>query len=434
MSSAGQTPSKFARLGARLHAALSHDFCPGANRWVYWLKNPFWVVLTATLTAIVCGLFVSVAMFVFGAALLGLLALGVLWPWLTMRGVSARLHYEQSRCREGEPIAVEIEVTNRWPWPVWGLRVHQGMMGDAAAAGNDLVVAMVAGWSVVTHQVIFRPPQRGVYPVETPRMESGFPFGLYLARRRLMEWNQLIVWPSRAILQSLPDAVEIESREDRTSDRRAGDVGDVLGTRWFRQGDPLRRVHWAQSARQGRLIVCERQTPVSCALRLVLDLDPAQHGGRGGEASIERLLRVAASIVESMHTQHAYVECVIGHETYAIGPAAQDLRRCLDALAAIPVGGVAECHDHGLCCGSTSRHRSMSEFLLTTERGFARRMHDRHWSENHHYIVVGAPETPTPAACHDHTHCVCKPWLELPADADVLAVLPRRWQGACRVA
>ena len=29
------------------NAALNHDFCPGANRWVYWLKNPLLSLLLA---------------------------------------------------------------------------------------------------------------------------------------------------------------------------------------------------------------------------------------------------------------------------------------------------------------------------------------------------------------------------------------------------
>jgi uncharacterized protein (DUF58 family) len=418
----------------RVHAALNHDFCPWANGWVYWLKHPFWLLLAAAVTAVVCGVFVSPAVLVFGGSLLTLLLVGVAWPWITVRGLSARMRFRHTRSREGEPVEVDIEITNRWPWPAWGLRLTRGFRWGTRDATGGLTIIGVAGWTTESVAAVFHPDQRGVYPLEAPWIETAFPFGLFTARKRLTEWNQLIVWPAATVLQTLPDAVEIESREDRTSDRRVGDVGDVLGTRWFRQGDSLRRVHWAQSARQGRLIVCERQMPVSCALRLVLDLEPAHHGGEGRESSLERLLRVAASIIESMHAQHATVECVIGHETLRVGSSAAELRRCLDALAAIPANGLAECAHHGLCCGPSNRHRAMTEFLLTTGRGFAAQLHRRHWSENHHFILVGASATPVPESCHDHAHCACKPWLELSVDGEVLAGLPRRWERACRVA
>lgn len=416
---------------SRWTSILETDFCPWANRWVYWLKNPFWILLIAAVTAVICGVLVSGTALVLGSVMLALLGLGVLWPWVSLRGVSCSLRFDQTRARDGEVVPVEVTITNRWPWPVWGLSLVRGF---STTEHGGFALAMVGGWSTGRVMWSFRPEGRGIYPLTTPLIETGFPFGLYVARQPASCQNTLTVWPRRVLLDELPDAVEIESREDRTSDRRAGDVGDILGTRGFRQGDSLRRVHWAQSARQGRLIVCERQMPTSCALRLVLDLEPTHHAGVGCERSLERLLRVTASIIESMHTQHSYVECVLGSRTLSVGTSAAELRMCLDALAAIPAEGIAECHHHGVCCASKGRHRALSEFVLTTERGLAAQLHRRHWSENHHYIVIGAPATPMPADCHEHTHCACRPWLETTREGDVLADLPRRWRRACRVA
>jgi uncharacterized protein (DUF58 family) len=379
--------------------------------------------------------------------LLAVLVLAVLWPWLGVNGLECKVRFEQTRAREGKPTEVEIEIVNRRPWPVWGLSLTRGFVarGDAEGQGG-IALAGVGGWSKTVVPWSFVPPARGVYPLVPSRIETGFPFGLYRAGKKVEVRNELVVWPAAARLDTLPDAVEIESHEDRTSDRRAGSVGDLLGTRPFRQGDSLRSIHWSQSARHGKLIVCERQVPVACAMRLVLDLDPASHGPVGSakegdpesavdrEGSLERLLRVAASIVESMHAQHAYVECVVGHEVLAVGASAPDLRRCLDALARIPARGIDTCHDHGLCCSPGSRHRAMSEFVLTTPRGFARQLHDRHWSANHHYVVIGARSAPTPADCATHEHCGCRPWLELDGAKDVVEQLPRDWRRACRVA
>ncbi|MGL4462678.1 MAG: DUF58 domain-containing protein, partial [Planctomycetia bacterium] len=360
--------------------------------------------------------------------------------WITVQGLRGQVRFTQSRGREGSPTTVELTIVNRWPWPAWGLSLARGF-GSSEGSGDDgpgAALAMVGGWSTRRVDWTFRPGRRGVYPLEAPALETAFPFGLYRARKPIDAVDQLIVHPARTTLDALPDAVEIEAQEQRGSDRRAGDVGDVLGARWFRQGDSLRRVHWAQSARQGRLIVCERQQPAFLALRVVLDLEPAHHGGVGREASLERLIRVAASIVESMHAQHAQVEYAVGPDLFVLGASAADLRKCLDRLSAIPARGVDACGEHGPCCGpfrgTARRHRAATEFVVTTARGFARSMHQRHWAENHHFIVVGAEATPTPADCATHDHCRCRPWLELPAAEDALATLPRLWQRACRVA
>lgn len=430
-----------------VHNALNTDFCPWANRYVYWLKNPFWVLLAALLAALACGVFVSETLLVVAGLLLGVVVLAVLWPLLSIGGLECRIRFEQTRAREGRPTAVEIEIVNRRPWPVWGLSLTRGFVAsrgrlpDSIDTGETggIALAGVGGWSRTVIPWSFVPPARGVYPLVPSRIETGFPFGLYRAGRPVEVRNELIVWPASTRLDTLPDAVEIESREDRTSDRRAGNVGDLLGTRPFRQGDSLRSIHWGQSARHGQFIVCERQTPVSCAMRLVLDLAPESHSPvddqePDADGSLERLLRVAVSIVESLHDQHAYVECVIGQEVLPVGSSRVELRRTLDALARIPRRGVATCHDHGLCCSPGSRHRAITEFVLTTSLGFSRQLHARHWAANHHYIVVGASGAETPAACETHTHCACKPWLQVDADQDVLEQLPREWRRACRVA
>jgi uncharacterized protein (DUF58 family) len=227
----------------------------------------------------------------------------------------------------------------------------------------------------------------------------------------------------------LPDAVEIESREDRISDRRAGDVGDMLGTRWFRQGDSLRRVHWAQSARQGRLIVCERQVPVSCALRLVLDLHPQHHPEPIRSQSLEQLLSVAASILESLHREHTKIECVIEREVYRIGSAQTDLKRSLDAMARIPQHGLAS---QALSEWGVKRQHSLPEYVLTTTIGRSRSEQHSRIGEPVHFIVLRTPEG---FGCKLTVNRIShsRPWLELADTEDVSRDLPQHWRRACRV-
>jgi uncharacterized protein (DUF58 family) len=416
----------------RMHDGLNHDFCPWANRWVYWLKNPFWILLAGTLTAILCGIFVSRSVLALGAGLAVLLIMGVIWPWLCLRGVRGSIRFVRSRGRAGQPVLVEIELTNRWPWPVWGLEISQGFSVESSDFHGGLALAFLRGWTTRCVTWTFLPPRRGVYPLSTPQLETGFPFGLYRARRPLPSQNELIVWPRSTALDVMPDVAEIDARDDRASDRRAGDVGDMLGTRNFRQGDSLRRIHWAQSARQGRLIVCERQTPVSCAVRLLLDVHPQHHPQPGGAESLDRLLSVAASIVESLHREHAEIECHVGRDVYRVGSSLMELNRCLDALARIPANGLAFESPDVWCAAAKRRQRRFEEYVLTTSAGYPRLW--PHWraSDRAHFVV---------APCHvatdrNHTDSTGnriprRPWLELPQATDLLQELPRFWRSAC---
>ena len=61
----------------KVNSALSADFCPGANRYVYWLKSPLWFLVIAMAGSILCGFFLNPLVFVLTATLFGLFPSGV---------------------------------------------------------------------------------------------------------------------------------------------------------------------------------------------------------------------------------------------------------------------------------------------------------------------------------------------------------------------
>jgi uncharacterized protein (DUF58 family) len=229
-------------------------------------------------------------------------------------------------------------------------------------------------------------------------------------------------------LHSLPDAVEIDPRDERFSERHAGDAGEVLGTRGFREGDSLRRIHWPQSARHQRLIVCERQAPATCAVTLAVNLEPCAYVGCEG-ACLEQVIRVAASVCESLHRQHADVECRIGHELFRIGGSASGLRRLMDFLARVPRGGML--HAVGVPA-ATSRIRSRLAIVVTTDLVAAAHHGDHRVCPPQRLIVV---RTERQAAAESaDLSAGCHPWIEVGSVCDLATELPQRWRRACCVA
>ncbi len=171
-------------------------------------EEPFWVLLAALLTALACGVYVSETLLAVAGLLLAVLVLAVLWPLLGVRGLECRVRFEQTRGREGLPTAVEIEIVNRRPWPVWGLSLTKGFVTrddeNSGTGQGGIALAGVGGWSRTVVPWSFVPPTRGVYPLEPSRIETGFPFGLYRAGKAVEVRNELIVWPAAAKLDTLP--------------------------------------------------------------------------------------------------------------------------------------------------------------------------------------------------------------------------------------
>jgi uncharacterized protein (DUF58 family) len=405
-----------------MNAALNHDFCPQFNRWVYWLKNPLWCLLLATGLSAACGIFLSPAALFVTAILSVIAAIGVVLPWLAMRGIDLHLTFDIPRSRVGQPVLIRLKVRNRWPWPVWGLSVVRGFsLSDAKETSEGVSLARVPGWSTVDYSWQFVPQVRGLYPLSAPEVETAFPFGFFRAARQATVDGRVVVWPRTVNLSGLPDAVELRQMDENLADRRVGDFGDMLGTREFRQGDSLRRVHWAQTARQQRLIVCERQAPATSAVRVTLDLDPASHpqcdpSRPHPEDTVELAVNVAASVCESLHRQHCRVELSLGQKLYVVGEGAAQFHRLMDELAQ------ARLSDSSIAMNPRAASGSFM-ITVTTPVGQLRQLRR---VANQHIISVsdGTPmQHPVDA----------KTWISLSNANELETVLPRRWKGACNV-
>ncbi|HVY60007.1 MAG TPA: DUF58 domain-containing protein, partial [Planctomycetota bacterium] len=71
---------------------------------------------------------------------------------------------------------------------------------------------------------------------------------------------------------------------------------EFLGTREYRPGDPLRFVHWASSARTGRLVVKELEETAAAEVAIFLDLSRLALRGLGRVSTVEYAVRIAASV------------------------------------------------------------------------------------------------------------------------------------------
>ncbi len=297
----------------------NHDFCPKANRYLAWLKSPLTWVTAAALASGLVGAVAAPQGWVVCVALFGTAVLGAIWPWLAIRGVTAELSFERTRCHEGDEVFVELSVANRWPWPVWGLLIEGGIDEDAA-------LARVPAWSTARYRFAWRPGRRGPLPQGVPQVATGFPFGLWMCRRPIAVGRRLVVWPRLTRLRSAPfHRCEHPSIAGGLVDR-PGDEGDIVSARPYRPGDSPRRVHWAHTSRRDALIVCERQT--ASQRRAVVALDP-----KAVPQSLDAAMRVVASVCLALHRHGWQVVCELEGQPIRISSQPAALRSLWDRLA-----------------------------------------------------------------------------------------------------
>jgi uncharacterized protein (DUF58 family) len=325
------------RILSALRVAANYDLFPRFSAWVRaLLYNPLGVLMLAGLAALLCGLFLHSQGFVLFGGVSAVVLLGLVWPWLSQRGLGGSISFERSRASEGEAVQVCLTLRNRLPWVAWGLVVRDGFSranDDVAPAAS---IASAPRRRTVRCRWSFVPTCRGVYPLRVPRLATGFPFGLWENSRPITVETRLLVWPRTYPVGPVPLVGGDQLVEGNVSRNKVGSNGDVLGVRPYRRGDSPRRIHWGQSARHDRLIVRELQSNARPVIQLVLDADQRVHVGDGPDDSREWAVRIVASLAKGWLHSGAQVGAVWNEQVIPPASGQQQLHRLLDGLARLP--------------------------------------------------------------------------------------------------
>jgi len=360
---------------------FSRDYFPVLWPYLRWMRQPLSWLAVAIIATFLFGLTIQPRVFWLSGCIACVTLLGLLWPGVTMRGVSCRISFSEPQTTEGDRLSVFVTLRNRWPWPLWGLTIvggfHRvGERDDDDGLDIDAALAMVPAWSESVFCWDFTPSRRGVYPKNATFITSGFPFGLWQSRRVATIENRLIVWPCRFAIPSVLPDVGFDLNGLGLADTRPGDAGDFLGVRPYRNGDTLRRVHWPQTARHNRLIVCERQAATRPGVRIIADLRDNASDGVPFDDRLEQAIRTTASLCESLHQRHVRLEYCDAQ--ILIRPTADrhGIEQILDHLATIPDRGlVAETPPEELQKQATPQIQGMLDIVITPERVVSRRPH-----------------------------------------------------------
>jgi len=294
----------------KLNESLNHDFCPWANRYVYWLKKPIGWFVVAFMASLLLGVCVSPQAFLAAAAIAAIGLIGCLWPWIAMMGLRGELSWSEMRCREGDCIETKLMLTNRWPWPVWGMVVEadDAIASQVEAPEDPICLSRVPAMAASSFAWKCKPEARGVYPMKPVRLTTGFPFGIWKCERQLHVPSQLIVWPRIVKLSDIPERSGARQSSVGSASTQLGNEGDWMGVRPYRPGDSLRQVHWAQTARRDSLVVFERQSRSRQDVAVWLDPMSASNCNT---PQCEWLIRILASVTQHFSKHNWDVKAAI---------------------------------------------------------------------------------------------------------------------------
>ena len=239
-------------------------------------------------------------LYMLDAILWGAILLSLVVPWLAVMSLSARRRIVRREGRAGSPgpadgevVQVELWLENHGVWPRYLLSASY----DCPLAGPDkgrqrvFMPRLVRGSSLAS-VITLQCYRRGLHQFGPVTVESGAPFGLFRRKKRLPSPLSVLVYPEVHRLRMLP---HLEGTQGIAASPRRRPVGqEISGSRYYFRGDPLRHIHWRNTARLGRPMVKEFEDAQENALFIAFD--SSKDLGEGRDTVLEYSIKLAASV------------------------------------------------------------------------------------------------------------------------------------------
>jgi uncharacterized protein (DUF58 family) len=320
---------------ARLVSRLYRDRLTARGRYVLWLSAALAFVGLDTQQALVYVLFALAAA-----------------PWLVAGALALRRRPRvaleaavPARVTAGRPAPVRVSVTTTGARPSGPLVVGSRAGGSAGIRfqPDDLFLSCTPGQAGAGLLEVAA-PERGRFTLPALGVGRTDPLGL-LATSRVSRPGQVVLAYPRFF--EMPDLTLAAGRRYQPGGiplaSSTGDATEFVGTRDYREGDPLRRIHWRSWARRGQPVVKEYHEEYFSRVALVLDTYLPRRARREDRRAFEAAISLTASIADRLSRSEEVVDVLAaGPDVYEVsaGRSLGYLGNVLDVLACLD-----PCHD-----------------------------------------------------------------------------------------
>ena len=272
----------------------------------------------ALLLAWVLGRRDLLAVAVFCCALPGVASVGLYW---LKHGFSVKRSFSPALAHVGRPVSVTLDVRGH---ANGGERMR--LLEELPVSFHDLPRfnhpnPVVPRGLLSRYHYQLHPSRRGVYTIGPLTAEFADPFDVAFLQRSLDTGDVLAVAPAAVGLPTISMADGRGRDGTRSTSELAHASADDAMTREYHYGDPLRRVHWPGTARQGKLMVRAEESVTAPEAALVLDRRAFAFGQPSGAPGLPALRTtavfesavVAAVSIATHLLEHGYTVRMLDH-------------------------------------------------------------------------------------------------------------------------
>ncbi|HLJ54556.1 MAG TPA: DUF58 domain-containing protein [Chthonomonadaceae bacterium] len=272
------------------------------------------------------------------AILLTLPAVSYAAGWYAMRGLAFTRELPEAGWA-GEEGALVYVAENRTRMPRFFLSVNEPLPEWVEPLDSEPPLFNVDGASGplpedvgvarVRHRVRYQ--KRGAYALRDFEVVAIDPLGVFAFTGRVPGDGEIVVYPQPEALSAFTlSGADGYGWQEFTAAALRGASVDPDGVREYAQGDPLRHIHWRQTARTGKLAVIEFEEPRTVNLVIALDLERGRNMGEGANTTLEKAVSLAASLAKQAIQAGASLRLVLPEDA-----ATNDSARASFAAAAV---------------------------------------------------------------------------------------------------
>jgi len=232
----------------------------------------------------------------------------------------------------GDEIDVQVDVANGGIFPRFLVTAsYESSFSGGKKQRERVFFTHLPGGSTTTGANTVTCDIRGLHQIGSLTVESAAPFGLFRRRKHVSAPFEVLVYPR---WHQMSHVGLLEAPRGETEGRRVSRTGnEVIASRRYGAGDPVRDIHWKNTARTGRLMVKEYDAGADDGVVIAFDASSAI--GEGVETTLEYAVSIAASASRALVRNNHEVAISAGGVP---GPATTDWARIMHSLALVETG------------------------------------------------------------------------------------------------
>jgi len=279
-------------------------------------------------------------LYLFDAIIWALLVLSAILSWYSLRALRVErqvllpssVQWQIISPLEDDRVEVKLKVTNSGRLAKYFIKVLEDCPYDQPEQRQRaFLVASLGAKSAIAFSYTATCYKRGYYPSTNITLQSGGPLGLLMRRRSFPLPLNLTVYPRYYQMEGLP-AADVSWAEWGHA-VRTNAAAEFYGSREYQYGDPLKHIHWRNTARLGHFMLKEFEQASQGSVTVVFE--SGYDFGTGRETTLEYSIKIAASLARLCADSGHKIDILAGEQ-----PLRQaGWQEAMDYLAHLEAGG-----------------------------------------------------------------------------------------------